>query len=405
MARERTRDQFDWSTDMPRNYPFAPPVARAKVELTLSGQPVTIEQPVEYRFADKTFGEIRRALKVAPAVTLTVSPALLVIPAGSPSRTREISVEVTGNARRPINGRVTLAAPAGWKVEADPRPLAFTRQGEKTARLFRVTPPVGASGTFDLEAVAEVDQRRFNTGYQTIAYPHIQTHFIYRPSRARVRLFDVEVAKGLRVGYIMGSGDDGPRVLQQLGVDVRLVSSAELASGDLAVYDTIVLGIRVYEVNEDVVANNKRLLDYVAAGGTLIVQYNKDEFTRGSFSPYPVQMQRGVRVTDELAPVTILAPDHPLFNFPNRITAADWQDWVQERGLYFLSEWDPRFTPLLAAPDDTGTVQKGGQLVAQYGKGNYVFTAYAWFRQFPAGVPGPLRLFANLVSLSKSGKR
>lgn len=408
LARERTRDQFDWTPAMPRNYPFAPPTALAKVEMKLSGEVVTIEQPVEFRFADKTFGEIRRALKVAPAVTLTVTPALLVIPSGvaaNDSRTREVSVEVTGNARRAINGRVTLAAPPGWKVESDPRPIAFTRQGEKTARLFRVTPPAGASGNFDLEAVAEVDGRRFNTGYQAISYPHIETHLVYRPSRTRVRLFDVQVAQGLKVGYIMGSGDDGPRILQQLGVDVKLIGAAELATGDLSRYDTIVLGIRVYEVNEDVMANNKRLLEYVSNGGTLIVQYNKEEFTRGNFSPYPVQMQRGVRVTDELAPITILAPDHPLFNFPNRIGSSDWENWVQERGLYFLSEWDSRFTPLLAAPDDTGTVQKGGQLVAKYGKGNYVFTAYAWFRQFPAGIPGPLRLFANLVSLPKAPAR
>lgn len=405
LARERTRDQFDWNAAMPRNLPFAPPTALARVELTLSDELVTIEQPVEYRFADKTFGEIRRALKVAPAVTLTVTPALLVIPAGpdaNGNRTREVSVEVTGNARRAINGRVSLAAPPGWKVEADPRPLAFTRQGEKTARLFRVTPPAGASGNFDLEAAAEVDGRRFNTGYQAISYPHIQTHFVYRPARTRVRLFDVQVAQGLKVGYIMGSGDDGPRILQQLGVDVKVIGPAEIAAGDLSVYDTIVLGIRVYEVNEDVLANNKRLLEYVANGGTLIVQYNKDEFSRGNFAPYPVQMQGSVRVTDELAPITILAPEHPLFNFPNRIGPADWENWVQERGLYFLSVWDSRYTPLLAAPDDTGRVQQGGQLVAKYGKGNYVFTAYAWFRQFPAGVPGPLRLFANLVSLPKA---
>lgn len=147
---------------------------------------------------------------------------------------------------------------------------------------------------------------------------------------------------------------------------------------------------------------SSRLLEYVANGGTLIVQYNKDEFSRGNFAPYPVQMQGSVRVTDERAPITVLAPDHPLFNFPNRIGPADWENWVQERGLYFLSGWDSRYTPLLAAPDDTGRVQQGGQLVAKYGKGNYVFTAYAWFRQFPAGVPGPLRLFANLVSLPKA---
>jgi hypothetical protein len=139
----------------------------------------------------------------------------------------------------------------------------------------------------------------------------------------------------------------------------------------------------------------------VANGGTLIVQYNKEEFERGNFAPYPVKMQRGVRVTDENAPITVLSPDHQLFNYPNKIAEKDWQGWVQERGLYFLNEWDPRYTALLAAPDENGTLLKGGHLIAQYGKGNYIFTGYAWFRQFPAGVPGAYRLFANMVSLPK----
>ena len=402
LAQPRTRDQFDWSPEMPLNQPFSPPVATAQLTLTLSGERVVIEQPVEFRFADKTFGEIRRGLKVAPVLTLTVTPTMLVLPAGSRQRTREISVEITHNGRQPLEGSARLAVPAGWQVESDPRPLRFTRQGEKTARLYRVTPPQGLTGTFDLQAEAEARGQRFTIGYTPISYPHIETHFVYRPARTQLRLFDVEVASGLRVGYVMGSGDEGPRILEQLGVDVRLIGPAELASGDLSSYHTIVLGIRVYEVNEHVIANNNRLLDYVANGGTLIVQYNKEEYSRGQFAPYPIQMQRGVRVTDERAPVTLLVPDHPLFQSPNRIGPADWEGWVQERGLYFLSEWDARFTPLLAAPDERGTLQRGGQLIASYGKGHYVFTAYAWFRQFPAGVPGPLRLFANLVSLPKT---
>jgi LmbE family N-acetylglucosaminyl deacetylase len=402
LAERRSRDQFDWTPEMPLNQPFAPPVAIARLTLTLSGERVTIEQPVEFRFADKTFGEIRRGLKVAPALTLTVSPTMLVLPAGSPLRTREISVEITNNSRQALEGQARLQVPDGWQVEADPRPLQFTRQGEKTARLFRVTPPKGVTGSFDLAAEAEAHGQRYRVGYTPISYPHIETHLVYRPAQTQLRIFDVEVASGLRVGYIMGSGDEGPRILEQLGVDVRVIGPAELAAGDLSSYDTIVLGIRVYEVNEHVIANNNRLLEYVANGGTLIVQYNKEEFSRGQFAPYPVQMQRSVRVTDERAPVTLLVPDHPLFQAPNRIGPADWEGWVQERGLYFLSEWDARFTPLLAAPDDTGTLQRGGQLIATYGKGHYVFTAYAWFRQFPAGVPGPLRLFANLVSLPKT---
>jgi LmbE family N-acetylglucosaminyl deacetylase len=402
LVKQRTREQYDWDETMPRNLPFEPAVGHARVELELNGEQVAIDQPVEYRFADKTFGEIRRELKVAPALTLTVYPRLLVIPAAGQEQAREISVEVTNNARKAIGGKVRLIAPQGWRVEADDRPLAFTRQNERTSRSFKITPAAGANGAFELKAVAEADSREFTNGYSVISYPHIETHYIYRPATAKVEVFDVKVAGGLKVGYVMGSGDDGPQALSQLGVDVKVIGPAELASGDLSVYDTIVLGIRVYEVNEDVMANNKRLLEYVANGGTLIVQYNKEEFERGNFAPYPIKMQRGgARVTDENAPITVLSPDHQLFNYPNKIKGEDWQGWVQERGLYFLNEWDPRYTALLAAPDENGNLLKGGELIAQVGKGTYLFTGYAWFRQFPAGVPGAYRLFANMISLPK----
>lgn len=402
LTKPRTKEQFDWDASMPLNLPFAPPVLQAQVELTLSGERVVLTQPVEYRYSDKTFGEFRHELKVAPALTLNVSPGLLVIPSGAANRTREISVEITHNARQTTSGSLKLLVPAGWKVEGDMAPLNFAKQGEKTARAFRVTPPAGATGNFEVKAVASAAGRDYTTGYTKVEYSHIEPHYLYKPAVAKLELFDVQVAANLKVGYIMGSGDDGPAALRQLGVNVHLINPAELASGDLSGYDTIVLGIRVYEVNEHVMANNKRLLDYVNQGGTLIVQYNKQEYETGNYAPYPIKMGRGDRVTDETAPITILAPEHPLFTFPNKINDADWQGWVQERGLYFLSTWDPHFTPLLAAPNDENKVLNGGELIAPYGKGQYVYTAYAWFRQFSAGVPGAYRLFANLVSLPKA---
>ena len=402
LARERTRDQYDWDASMPQTLPFAPPRLNALVTLTLAGETVTITQPVEFRYSDKSFGEIRREIKVAPALALTVRPSLVVVPSGSANRTREISLEVTHHSTTATTGTVKLELPAGWRVEGGTNQVAFTRPGEKASINFRVTPPQNALGTFDLKATAEANGKRYLSGHTSIAYPHIETHYVYRPATIKAEVFDVKVAPGLKVGYVMGSGDDIPDALAQLGVNVKTITEAELASGDLSVYDTIVLGIRVYEVRDDVVANNKRLLDYVSNGGTLIVQYNKQEYARGNLAPYPIKLDGNQRVTDETAPVTVLMPEHPLFNFPNKIGASDWNGWVQERGLYFLNEWDANYTPLLSAPDESGRQLSGGEVVTKVGKGNYVFTGYAWFRQLPAGVPGAYRLFANLISLPKA---
>src|SRR5262245_5372118 len=223
LAKPRTKDQFDWDETMPRTLPEAPPIARAQVELTLNGERVLLNQPVEYRFADKTFGEIRRELKIAPALTLTVHPSLLIVPIEAQNRTREISVEITHNARRQTNGAIKLIAPQGWKIESDAAPLAFNRQSEKTARTFRVTPPAGATGAFELKAVAEAGGRQYANGYTAISYPHIEPHFIYQPATAKVEVFDVKVAGNLKVGYVMGSGDDGPEALRQMGINVDTI--------------------------------------------------------------------------------------------------------------------------------------------------------------------------------------
>jgi hypothetical protein len=253
-------------------------------------------------------------------------------------------------------------------------------------------------------AIAKVGDIEYRHGYQILAYPHIEPRLLYRSATVRAELLDVKVASNLRVGFIEGAGDDFGNALSRLGVDVRIIDGKELESGDLSKYDTFVTGIRVYDVRPDVIAKNNRLLEYVKNGGTLIVQYNKNEYATGNYAPYPIKMpsQGFERVTDETAKVTILEPTHPLFNFPNKITDKDFESWGQERGAYFLIDWDARFKPLLASHDPNEQDKKGGEVIAEYGKGYYVYSAYAWFRQLPNGVPGAYRLIANLVSLSKA---
>jgi hypothetical protein len=257
------------------------------------------------------------------------------------------------------------------------------------------------AGSVDIDAEARVGSSTYSQDIQVISYPHIQTHRLYWPAHARAQVVDLKVAP-VKVGYIMGGGDEVPDAIRRMGIDVTMLDADMLATGDLSRFDTIVVGIRASETRPDFVANNRRLLQYVERGGTLIVQYQQSEYVEGNMAPYPVSQKGNPRVTDETAPVKMLAPTHPIFTFPNRITSADFTGWVQERNLYALSDFDRRYTPLLETADPGEPPQHGGQLYAEVGKGRYVYTAYAWFRQLPAGVPGAYRQFANLISLSKA---
>jgi hypothetical protein len=236
---------------------------------------------------------------------------------------------------------------------------------------------------------------------QEVAYPHIQTHRIYTDATTTAQVIDVKVAP-VKVGYIMGTGDQVPDALRRLGVDVTMIDDETLSTGDLSRFDTIVVGVRASEGRPAFVANNARLRQYMEAGGTLIVQYQQGDYAQRQLAPYPITAPTNSRVTEELAPVRILAPLHPLFTFPNRIGNADFDNWVQERNLYAFTTWDMRYTPLLESQDRGEMPQRGAALVADVGKGRYVYTAYSWFRQLPAGVPGAYRQFANLISLAKA---
>jgi LmbE family N-acetylglucosaminyl deacetylase len=384
--------------------PLAPPDVLAEVELEANGQKVTLRQPAQFRYADKALGEIRHELKVAPAVSVSMSPELLIFPLSSTPVKREVIVSVVNNSKAGASGTVGVEAHPTWRVESAETSFDLKRESESASFTFTITaPPSAEESRREVKAVATVGGAEYRRGYQAIAYPHTEPRFVYRGAVARASELDVKVAPGLKVGYIEGAGDDFAAALKRLGVDVKIIEPRELATGDLGVYDVIVTGIRVYEVRPDVVANNNRLLDYVKGGGTMIVQYNKGEYAAGNFAPYPLKMNRVPdRVTDERAAVTVIDATSPLLNYPNRISERDFEGWVQERGTYFMSEWDARYKPLIASRDAGEEPKPGGTLVAEYGRGMYVYTGYAWFRQLPAGVPGAYRLMANLVSLPKA---
>ncbi|MGH7447006.1 MAG: NEW3 domain-containing protein, partial [Longimicrobiales bacterium] len=383
--------------DSLRTLPFQPDEVGVDIALT-AGAEIRLRRAAASVAVDKALGEIRRPLIVVPAAAVSVEPRMAAIPAGHRAP-RTIAVTVRA-ARDGMDGVLRLDAPSGWSVSSAAVDVGLARSGDSRTVSFAVTPPATSTGEHVLRASFESRGRVYDEGYTLIDYPHIRPHPLYRDATVRASIFPVSIAHDLRVGYIEGAGDDGADVLRQLGAVVEPLDAAALANGDLSRYDAIVAGIRAYEVRPDLLANNRRLLEYANRGGTFIVQYNKYELVDGAFMPYPATMSRPHgRVTDENAAVALLAPEHPVLSWPNHISAADFDGWVQERGLYFLHTFDPRYEPLLSMSDPGEPPQTGSLVAARTGDGWYVYTGLALFRQLPEGVPGAYRLLANLVSL------
>ena len=362
------------------------------------GESGRISVPVAVPFLDEVGRERSRTLAVAPAFSVMLEPGTQVIPVAGNSSTR-VTVGVSYNLNAPAKETLRLEPPQGWLVEPSELPSEFSHRGEKRDFEFKVLPSGLREGRAQIRAALESGGAPFTEGYSAVTREDLDTFYYYQPAIQRISIVDVRIPPGLKVGYIMGAGDDIPTVLKQLGMDVTLIPAEKLTSEDLSRYGTIVLGIRAYDTHKEVAANNKRLLDFVSSGGTLIVQYNTGvgDFNKGGFTPFPAQLSRA-RVSVEEAPVEILATDDSVFHFPNQIMQRDFDGWVQERGLYFMDQWDNNFKPLLSSHDPGEQAQKGGLLRAQYGKGTYIYTGYAFFRQLPAGVPGAVRLYVNMLS-------
>ncbi|MBI3474892.1 MAG: PIG-L family deacetylase [Acidobacteria bacterium] len=376
-----------------RGRPFPPPPVKGVAALGKSG---VISSVCVVRYKDSAGNIKERPLAVAPAFAVTVQPSTAVVPSHQNARTTvEVSARNQGND---TNADVALKVSDGWR--SDPRDVQSTiAKGQSKDAAFEVFPSVSNEGRKDIHAELRSNNHVYSEGYSIVTRDDLGTGYYYQPAVQRVSIVDVNVPKNLRLGYIMGAGDEIPTVLRQIGMNVTLIPSDKLTNEDLSKYQTIVLGIRAYDNEKAVIANNKKLLAFVEAGGRLVVQYNASasDFNDGKFTPYPMTLSRA-RVSAEQAPIAMLDPANPIFHSPNEITQKDFEGWVQERGLYFASQWDPKFTPLLETHDPGEGEQKGGLLVAQYGKGKYIYTGLAFFRQLPAGIPGAVRLFVNVVS-------
>ena len=385
--------------------PFPPPPLQAHVTYSSDAIESQVRAVGTVSYKDSTGREQHRALAVAPPFSVSIDPIAQVIPVGQ-RENRVVKMQAQSGLSGSNTATVRLSAPSGWQVEPASQRITLGKVGEVKNSEFRVIPSAGREGRFQIKASLDFQGKTYSDGYTVVTRDDLDTFYYYQPAVQKVSVVDVKVPTNLKVGYLMGAGDDIPEVLRQVGLDVTLIPPEKIASEDLSRYGTIVLGIRAYDTQKDIVTNNKKLLDFVSAGGTLLVQYETDvgNFNSGSFTPYPATLSRG-RVSVEEAPVEILAPQNRIFHFPNDITQHDFDGWVQERGLYFMEKWDDKFTPLLASHDPGENSLKGGLLVGSYGKGMYIYTGYAFFRQLPAGVPGAVRLYVNLLSAGKESSR
>ena len=406
LAREREGSLYRWPEDRSLHaLPADPPLLSGEAHLQLGQvEGFNWTGAAHHVDVDKALGEYRVPLFVVPALSVELDPGTMVWPERR-TEPRDVIVRLTNEAEEALEGDVTLKAPSGWRVEPTSHPFHAESRGGEVSRSFRVSPggaPPG--GVVELRAGATTTRlgevREYGEGVRLIDYPHLDPAPLYRDATLHLSSFPVQVTEGLRVGYIQGPGDEGPRALRDLGVEVELLDAEAYRTSDLDRFHTLVLGIRAYETREDLWAANERLLEFARRGGTVIVNYNKYEYPDGGFAPYPLAMRRPHhRVTDPEAPVRLLDPEHPVLSRPNQIDASDFEGWRQERGLYFLSEWDDRYAPLLEMADPGEEPNRGSLVVARVGEGAYVYTGLSLFRQFPRGVPGAFRLLANLVSL------
>ena len=384
-----------------RNLSFAPYPVTSVATFDYDGVPVRLAQAVQTMHLELGPGAVYAPLVVTPELSVSLGQPWIVLPlsAARGAQQHDLTVPARIHTTNDATGTLRLELPQGW--QSTPATADFhLHAGEDAVFSFQVHAPALEATSYPITAVAESANHRFTVGYETAGYGALIPYNLYRPARTNVRGVDVTVAGERRVGYVMGTGDTLPSAIEQLGLHVDQLAAADLLSGDLSQYQTIVLGIRAYAARSELPLANARLLAWVHAGGTLVVMYQGAEFDHG-YAPYELHLDsRGIpeRVVDERAPVALLDPKDPLLTMPNRITEADFDGWAEERGHSFMSSWAPEYAAPTETHDPGQDPQRGGLLHASFGKGEYIYVAFALYRQTPEGVPGAYRLLANLLS-------
>jgi LmbE family N-acetylglucosaminyl deacetylase len=379
--------------------PETPQQNTVRFNLTISGIPISIEKPIIFKYNDRVKGEVYEPFKIVPAVSSKLDSKVIIF---AKAESKNIPVTVTAHQDN-FSGNVSLTAPSGWTITPKSVNVSIASKGTEQKVIFSVTPP-STDSEGDLTPVVTAGNKAYTKELVTIDYAHIPLQSLFLPNKAKIVRLDIE-RKGDYIGYIQGAGDAVPDNLAQIGYQVAIIEPNTITPELLTQFDAVVVGIRAYNVVDEMQAKQPLLLDYVKSGGTLIAQYN----TSGRWgdtkigAPYEMQLSRD-RVTDENSEVRILAENHPIMNFPNKLTQKDFEGWTQERGLYFPNKWDAAYTPILSMNDKGETAKDGSLLVAPYGDGHYIYTGLSFFRELPAGVSGAYKLFANMLSIGKQEK-
>ncbi|MDP9038549.1 MAG: PIG-L family deacetylase [Acidobacteriota bacterium] len=390
---------YDINVPQDLGLPTTPYPLSAELHYTFNGTPATLEGVVQtiHRYVGP--GPLPEPLLVAPAISVTVSPHAGIVPLANTSL--HLQVTLHSSVKGPAKGTVHLDLPKGWRSRPESAPFSVASDGDEESLVFDVLPQAVLPKAYTITAVADYNGQAFKEGFVTTGYPGIRPYPSYREAAYRTTGVDLKIAPGLKVGYVAGTGDDVSKSLEDLGISVAFLSPQDIASGDLSAYDAIVLGIRSYAARPELKTSNNRMLDYVHAGGTLIVQYQTPEYDH-NYGPFELSISNDPEKVVEEDNAVTLAPNDPVLAWPNTITQADFQGWVEERGHGFARTWDPRYISPTEMHDAEQAPQKGGLLYARYGKGTYVYVSFAFFREMPDGVPGAFRLMANLLSISKN---